>query len=41
MSLVQKYGGRVESGELAIQEKEIKDKQTRLLPCGIYSRWSI
>ncbi len=41
MSLVQKYGGSVESGELAIQEKEIKDKQTRLLPCGIYSRWSI
>jgi 23S rRNA (cytosine1962-C5)-methyltransferase len=40
MSLVQKYGGSIESGELAIQEKEIKDKETRLLPCGIYSRWS-
>jgi len=41
MSLVQKYGGGVESGELAIQEKEIKGKETRLLPCGIYARWSI
>lgn len=41
LSLVEKYGGSIEVGELAIQEKEIKDKTTRLLPCGIYARWSM
>jgi len=33
--LVEKYGGKIESGELAIKES----KSDRLLPCGIFSRW--
>jgi len=41
LSLVEKYGGSIEVGELTIQEKEIKGKETRLLPCGIYARWAI
>ncbi len=34
--LQQKYGGEIESGELAI-----KDSKGRLLPCGIVARWKI
>lgn len=34
--LVEKYGGEVESGELTIRET----KGDRLLPCGIFARWS-
>lgn len=41
LSLVEKYGGSIDVGELAIQEKEIKSNTTRLLPCGIYARWSL
>lgn len=43
--LVEKYGGEVESGELAIEESANETaatsaaKPTRLLPCGIVSRW--
>ena len=33
--LVQKFGGEVESGEIAIRES----KSGRLLPCGIFARW--
>ncbi len=33
--ILKKYGGRIESGELAIRES----KAWRLLPCGIFSRW--
>lgn len=35
--LVQKYGGAIESGELVIEES---GDGARLLPCGIYARWS-
>ena len=36
--LLDKFGGEIEIGELAI--KENKDEKTaRLLPCGIFSRW--
>ncbi len=35
--LVEKSGGSIESGELAIRESGAG----RLLPCGIFSRWSI
>ena len=35
-SLVEKYGGDFEIGELTIQESKAK----RLLPCGIFARWS-
>jgi 23S rRNA (cytosine1962-C5)-methyltransferase len=35
--LVEKYGGEFEIGELTIQES----KAGRLLPCGIFARWSI
>ncbi|MSR71307.1 MAG: SAM-dependent methyltransferase [Candidatus Taylorbacteria bacterium] len=35
LPLVQKYGGSIEIGELAIEETSSK----RLLPCGIFSRW--
>jgi len=34
--IVEKYGGEFEIGELAIQES----KAGRLLPCGIFVRWS-
>jgi 23S rRNA (cytosine1962-C5)-methyltransferase len=34
--LVDKYGGKIESGELTIEES----KNGRLLPCGIFARWS-
>lgn len=38
--MVQKYGGKIEMGELAITES--KDQKTaRLLPCGIFARWSL
>jgi 23S rRNA (cytosine1962-C5)-methyltransferase len=33
--LIDKYGGSIEMGELAIQEKDSQ----RLLPCGIFARW--
>lgn len=35
LQLVEKYGGEIESGELAIEETSSK----RLLPCGIFARW--
>ncbi len=34
--LQERYGGDIEMGELAIQES----KTDRLLPCGIFARWS-
>ncbi len=34
--LLKKYGGQVEKGELTIEES----KSGRLLPCGIFARWS-
>jgi 23S rRNA (cytosine1962-C5)-methyltransferase len=36
LPLIKKYGGQIEKGELAIQET----KTERLLPCGIFARWS-
>jgi len=35
--LIAKYGGRIEKGELTIEEAG----SGRLLPCGIFSRWNI
>lgn len=35
-SIVEKFGGEIEKGELSIQE----EKTGRLLPCGIFARWS-
>ena len=35
LPLVAKFGGSIEIGELAI-----KESQSRLLPCGIFARWS-
>lgn len=49
LGLVERFGGSIEIGELAIREGErIKEKgevrtkqvQSRLLPCGIFARWS-
>ncbi len=34
--LMKKYGGKIESGELTIEESS----SDRLLPCGIFARWS-
>jgi 23S rRNA (cytosine1962-C5)-methyltransferase len=34
--IVEKYGGEMEIGELTIEES----KSGRLLPCGIFARWS-
>jgi 23S rRNA (cytosine1962-C5)-methyltransferase len=36
LSLTEKFGGEIEIGELAIEESKTK----RLLPCGIFARWS-
>jgi 23S rRNA (cytosine1962-C5)-methyltransferase len=41
--LVEKYGGKIEKGELTLEESvdsNSKDSKGRLLPCGIYARWS-
>lgn len=35
-SLQEQFGGGIESGELGIEES----KNARVLPCGIYARWS-
>jgi 23S rRNA (cytosine1962-C5)-methyltransferase len=34
--LMKKYKGKIESGELAVEESD----SDRLLPCGIFARWS-
>src|SRR3989338_980338 len=42
LELVSKYGGEIESGELAIEEASGNPRQggaSRLLPCGIFARW--
>lgn len=45
LPLKEKYGGKIEIGELAIEEramseKEVKKLPARLLPAGIFGRWS-
>jgi 23S rRNA (cytosine1962-C5)-methyltransferase len=46
LSLKEKFGGEIEIGELTIQESipshegGIKNNESRLLPCGIFARWS-
>ncbi len=43
--LVKKFGGKIESGELTIQEtlcgSNGGNEPQRLLPCGIFGRWSL
>ncbi|MCX6716224.1 MAG: hypothetical protein NT077_04435 [Candidatus Taylorbacteria bacterium] len=46
LSIKEKFGGNIEIGELAIEEsvgKENADKEIgpRLLPAGIFARWSV
>lgn len=41
--LIEKFGGSVEIGELAIEESvnnDLQNKDPRLLPCGIFARWN-
>jgi len=41
LQLITRYGGLMEGGELAIQESSSgENNQSRLLPCGIFARWS-
>jgi 23S rRNA (cytosine1962-C5)-methyltransferase len=40
LQLIEKFGGTVEIGELAIEEVKIEGKYRRLLPAGIFARWS-
>lgn len=40
LSLQAKFGGGVEFGELVISEEVKKGFESRMLPCGIVSRWS-
>jgi len=40
LPLIEKFGGSIEIGELAIQESKSDGLPTRLLPCGIFARWS-
>ncbi len=37
---VAKYGGEIEYGELAIAESTPQSDEARILPCGIFARWS-
>ena len=39
-SLKEKLGGSIEIGELAIEESVRQGNSPRLLPCGIFARWS-
>lgn len=41
LPLVEKYGGSIEIGELAISESKKDGLPTRLLPCGIFARWKV
>ncbi len=41
LQLIEKFGGKVEIGELAIEESKIEGKFRRLLPAGIFARWSV
>jgi len=38
--LEERFGGKIEMGELAIEEKGEEKDSGRLLPCGIFARWS-
>jgi 23S rRNA (cytosine1962-C5)-methyltransferase len=38
--LVERFGGSIEIGELAIEESKKGGSEARLLPCGIFARWS-
>jgi 23S rRNA (cytosine1962-C5)-methyltransferase len=38
-ALVEKFGGSIEIGELAIEESKKGNVEGRLLPCGIFARW--
>ncbi len=40
LQLVEKFGGSVEIGELTIEESKIEGKYRRILPAGIFARWS-
>ncbi len=40
LALKEKFGGAIETGELTIQEKSAGANQGRLLPAGIFARWS-
>ncbi len=37
--LIEKFGGSIEIGELAIEEKTKENHRGRLLPAGIFARW--
>ncbi len=39
-TLIEKFGGSIEMGELAIEENKNGDTNSRLLPCGIFARWA-
>jgi 23S rRNA (cytosine1962-C5)-methyltransferase len=44
LPLVEKFGGTIETGELAIEENggpNGGNEPQRLLPCGIFARWSV
>lgn len=41
LPLVEKFGGSIEIGELAISESRKEGLPTRLLPCGIFARWKM
>ena len=40
LPLKERYGGEIEIGELAIEEKHTEKMPARLLPAGIFARWS-
>jgi 23S rRNA (cytosine1962-C5)-methyltransferase len=40
LSLIERFGGAIETGELAIEETHAQKTPARLLPAGIFARWS-
>lgn len=41
LALTKKYGGDIEVGELTLGESVSEAGEGRLLPCGIFARWSV
>lgn len=41
LPLKEKFGGKIEMGELVIEETPVAGHDARLLPCGIFARWSL
>ena len=41
LPLKERFGGEIEIGELTLEESKKAADDERLLPCGIFARWSM